>query len=250
MHPIPHNFYYDPIRQGDGRGVWNWYSGDPFQSGGYLVVLQGSGIMYYDCGKGLLSMTLNVPTDASTAGRQWGLRAGDDYVLFDVSGGTFQAITASTRSTETGSVVIPWDAAWTSTDTTFMIRWEAGIATFYVNNIKRAQISDESIPYGPLSPFIMTTGSDLFRIKSVVGQGMQTLILNPVETSADGGQPMGLASEIVTISEAVTMHASSFLPSITETLTNSEAVTIEALSLLPSIVDTNSVAEDVAVGVS
>jgi len=244
MDPIPHNFYYDPMRQGDGRGVWNWYSGDPFQQGGYLVLLNGSGIMYYDCGKGNLSMTLNIPTAATTMDRQWGFKAGDDYVLFDVSGGTFQAKTASTRSQSTGSSTIAWDSAWTSTDTTFMVRWEAGIATFYINGIKRAQIADESIPYGPLSPFVFSDGSDLFRIKSVVGQGLQTLVLNPVETSADGGQPMGNANDAVSITESITSTTSTAGPSLNEALTLSESVTTSGpTGVATSVVDSLTITE-------
>lgn len=243
METIPHNFYYDPMRQGDGRNVWSWYTGDPFQSGGYLALLNGSGIMYYDCGKGSLSMTLSVPTDATVMDRQWGFKAGDDYVLFDVSGGTFQAKAASTRSSQTSSQAITWDSAWTGADTTFMIRWEAGIATFYVNGVKRAQLSDASIPYGPLSPYIFTDGNDLFYIKSVVGQGIHTLELNPVATAADALEPMGNVGDALTVTESVTRLVLSFV-NVSETPSLTESVTLLTSSFI-SVVDTNTITEDV-----
>lgn len=246
MHPTPHNFYYDPLRQGDGRNVWSWYQGDPYQTGGYLVLLNATGIMYYDCGKGCLSFTLNVPTDASGGMvRQWGLKSGDDYVLFDVSGGTFQAKTAALRATSTGSSTITWDSAWTSVDTTFMIRWEAGIATFYVNNIQRAQISDASIPYGPLSPFVTSNGADLFLIKSVVGQGHQTLILNPVITTSDGGLGMGSVSDSLSITESVTRATTGGVPEVTEALTISESITMTGTADPALVTDALTAAENV-----
>lgn len=131
-----------------------------------------------------------------------------------------------------------------------MIRWEAGIATFYINGIKRAQISDESIPYGPLSPFVFNDGADLFRIKSVVGQGLQTLILNPVETSADGGQPMGNANDALSITESVTSTTSTAGPSVSESLTLSESVTTSGPTDVASgVVDTLTVSEDTTASV-
>ncbi len=226
MDPIPHNFYYDPLRQGSGRGVWNWYSGSPFQTGGYLTLLNAKGVMYYDCGKGNLSFTLNIPNDPAGENRQWGLKMADDYVLFDISANTFQAKTNSTVGGLATSVNIPWDAAWTGADVNFMIRWEAGRAVFYINQIVRAQIADASIPYGPMSPYIFSDGGDLFLLKSVVGQGLQTLVLNPVETASDAGAGTATPVDKITITEAITAVASTAgLSGIADAIVTSEAVT-------------------------
>jgi len=228
MYPIPHNFYYDPIRQGTGKGVWNWYSGTPFQTGGYLTILNARGVMYYDCGKGCLSFTLNIPNDPSEEDRQWGFKASSDYVLFDISNNALHAQTNSIVGQKTTSVTIPWDTAWTGADVTFMIRWEAGIATFYINGIVRAQISDSSIPCGPMSPYIFSDGGDLFLLQSVVGQGLQTLVLNPVETSADTPSGSGIAHDRIAITENITSVSSlAGLPGIVDTIaTPTEVVTI------------------------
>ena len=254
MDCIPQNFYYDPIRQGTGKGVWNWYSGAPYQNGGYLVLLNGSGYMFYDCGKGSISYVLNIPHDPTDfSARQWGLRSGEDYVLFDFSGGTFQAISASTRGTRTASSVIAWDSTWTQTDTTFMIRWEAGMATFYINGIVRAVLSDASIPYGPMSPFVHNNGADLFMIESVVGQGLQSLILDPVETSSDTSSPSistlhdsMTSSEVITITNA-TLPASSVSDTISA---SSDTVTAaDSLDKASSVSETTSMTESTTAAV-
>jgi len=259
MDPLPHNFYYDPVRQGVGKSVWNWYSATPYQNGGYLVLLDGAGVMYYDLGKGCVSFVLNVPhnpTDFST--RQWGLKAGDDYVLFDVSGGTFQAKAASTIGSVTASKVIAWDNTnWTGADVTFMIRWEAGMATFYINGVVYAVLSDVSlttgpilpspIPCGPLSPFINNTGGDLFMIESVVGQGLQTLILNPAEVAGDnpGPGPISYMRDKLTASEVVTITNSSLG---TNTVSDSVSTAGDADVVTESLDVASGVSDSMTVG--
>jgi hypothetical protein len=210
MDPLPHNFYFDPVRQGTGKSVWNWYNSVPYENGSYLVLTNGSALSFYDCGKGVFSFVINTPNPTGGVARQWGLKAGSDYILFDVSGSTFQAITSSMAGLWTSSSSITWDSAWTNTDTIFMIRWEAGICTFYVNGIVRAQISNASIPYGSMSPFVSNNGGDTFMIGSVSGQGLQTLNLNPVETTADTGAPIvPIRRDSVTVGETVAITNSS-----------------------------------------
>lgn len=252
MDPIPHNFYYDPTRQGVGSGLWNWFAGKPYQSGSYLTLTNGEGYMYYDCGKGNLSMTLNVPTNTTGGARQWGFRAGDDYVLFDVGGGTLQGKTSSTRfgPAAQSSSTIPWDPSWTGADTTFMIRWEAGFATFYINGQVRSMISDASVPYGPLSPYISTDNNDLFMIKNISGQGLQTLILSPVEAASDSGEMTVLPFDKLTVSEAVTVTPISIpgISGVVDTLANTESANV-ALVMTAKPVDTLT-NTDVIVGVT
>ena len=250
MEPIPHNFYFDPIRQGAGRGIWNWFSGSPFQTGGYLTLLNGRGQMYYDCGKGCTTFTLNVPTDSSVADRQWGLKASDDYIFFDVSSGVFSAKTYSTFGQLATAVVIPWDANWTGTDTVFMIRWEAGIVTFYINQIKRAQISDASVPCGPMSPYVSSDGGDLFLIKNVLGQGLQTLILNPVEAAADIGTLFSMPSDKLTLSENITSVATlAGLSGIADTISTASdvATVVDEMDYAPTVVDSSTMTENIVI---
>lgn len=248
MDTLPHNFYFDPVRQGTGKSVWNWYNSAPYQNGAYLVLTSGSGLSFYDCGKGNISFVINTPDPTGGVARQWGLKAGEDYILFDVSANTFQAKTSSMTGLWTSSVDIPWDSAWTNTDTTFSFLWEAGICTFFVNTIKRAQISNASIPHGPMSPFVSNNGGDTFMIESVAGRGLQTLILNPTETSADTWAPMvPTKRETITTSEAITITNSSLADTvISDTISaSSETATVtDSLDTASGVSDSMTVGEN------
>lgn len=245
MDAIAHNFVYDPLRQGADASTWRFYQGQPKQAGSYMSFIESAALMYYDVGRGLVSFTLSVPAPTAGDSRQWGLMAGGDYAVFKINGPVFTAETSQAGTTT--SATITWLSSWTSTDTVFAIRWEAGGVYFFVNGYKYAVISDASVPNGALAPFISNESSDALLVRKVMGAGLQSLVLNPVIASGDVLEPMGYASDKISIAESVTVSIPSIdlTASVNDSLSTSESTPTTGVffsfAISDSVAETESV---------
>jgi len=189
-----YNFYYDPVRQGYDSSSWRTLYGDPIVSGTRLD-LQNAAILHYaDILRADTTFGLNIPAPASGDDRKVGLIQYNKnaYIYFKISNDVLTAETSN--GTTTNSSVITWQSAWTSTNTEFRIKWEAGTATFYVNGNIQAVIQDVSIPGDPLSLYLANSSPngwflDYIDVKSIqsylMSEGNDDSIFGPIVSEFD-----------------------------------------------------------------
>ena len=182
---IRKSFYYDPIRQGYDANSWRTISGAPALVGSRLSVDNAAGIgastiHYVDFVKGEMVFDINVPT-VPTAGtsREFGASSPNTsaYILFSF-GSTLTCKTSDGVRT-TASLPITWNPDWTGANTFFKIRWEAGGAKFFINNTQVHAISDDSVPYGPLSLYLADDSDSSMTVGDIVVKATQSYVLNP-----------------------------------------------------------------------
>jgi hypothetical protein len=181
---IRKSFTYDPIRQGYDTNSWRTISGAPALVGSRLSIdnsagIGASAIHYVDFVKGEVVFDVNVPT-APTPGtsRSFGASSPNtsSYVLFSF-GATLTA-TCSDGITTTSSSAITWSDDWTSANTIFKIRWEAGGAKFFINGTQVAVICDDSVPYGPLSLYFSDDSDSSMTVGDIVVRATQSYVAN------------------------------------------------------------------------
>ena len=212
---IRKSFYYDPIRQGYDTNSWRTISGAPALVGSRLTLDNQAGIgaaiiHYVDFVKGEMVFDVNVPT-VPTAGtnRSFGASRPNTsaYILFSL-GATLTCIT-SDGTTTTSSSAITWDSNWTSANTIFKIRWEAGGAKFFVNNTQVYAVSDDSVPYGPLSLYLSDDSDSSMTIGDIVVKATQSAVYVSGTATTDTSVPttngnLSMASTI-TVAENVSL---------------------------------------------
>jgi hypothetical protein len=215
MSQIITSFSYDPVRSGFDSNLWRTVSGAPaVLPTGRLVFDNGTGVTgsavhYADFVKGDVTFNVNVPTvPAGGDLRLFGVATPNEtsYIRFSVgTTGTFFYAQASNGTTST-SVAVTWDSTWTAANVDFRIIWEAGRATFHINGTKVATISDDSIPYGPLSLSVSDNSTSPMSFGTINVRGTQSYILNPKtsDTSATNGGALN-RFDTVTIVENVAL---------------------------------------------
>lgn len=243
------NFYYDPIRQGYDSNSWRTLSGAPSVIGGRISVdnqsgVAGSAIHYADFVKGEVSFNVNVPV-APTEGivRMFGLSAPNKgaHIYFKLTD-SFNCETSDGTNTTTSSD-ITWESAWTGANVLFTVRWEAGRAKFFVNGTRVYDVSDNSVPYGPLSLYIFDNADSSMRIGDIDVTGAQTyeMHLKTDDTTVSGLVGSLSLSQAVSIAENITLKIPSLkIPystgSMFEGLTVSENLAFQMGKLFPSTI--------------
>lgn len=150
----------------------------------YLNLNQAAIIQYADLLKGDLTFRLVIPTSpAAGHSRRWGFYAvnKESGVYFEVSGATFQATVRDGINGTSSSVALTWNDDWANAETTFRVRWEAGLATFYINGAKVTTIAldDENVVLAssPLSIYIENLTTDEMLTANIDAVGVQSYLL-------------------------------------------------------------------------
>lgn len=242
------NFYYDPQREGYDASVWRTINGEPTVGANQLRLSLASVIHYSDIWRGDITMNLNIPVPASGARKSFGLIQlnKNAYLYFDITNTTFSAKTSN--GTTTNSVTITWQSDWSSTNTDFRIKWEAGTAKFFVGGVQQAAISDISIPGDPLSFYINNGNVDTITLKYIQAKSIQTFFLHEaLENSST--EPLIFENESLTITEAVTVApATTMATNVNDVLTITESQTIShALAMASSVNDALTITESITV---
>lgn len=240
------NFYYDPQREGYDLSVWRTLNGEPTVGANQLRLSLASIVHYSDIWRGDITMNLNVPVPASGSRKSFGLVQlnKNAYLYFDITNTTFSAKTSD--GTTSSSSTITWQTTWSSTNTDFRIKWEAGLAKFFVGGIQQAAISDASIPGDPMSFYVNNGNVDTITLKYIQAKGIQTFFLHEaLEDSST--EPLIFESESLTIAEAVTMApATTMASNVNDALAITESQTIaQALAMTSSVNDELTITESV-----
>ena len=179
------NFYYDPVRQGYDTDTWKTLSGVPVVAANKLS-LTSAGILHFaDLKRGDVSFMINVAAPQAGDDRKIGIieynkgallyfKIADDVLTAECSDGI------TTKST-----IIDWVSDWTSTDTVFRIKWEAGVATFYVGGEFKVQLTNSSIldipvisiPSDPMSLYVDNQTATALLITYIEVLGVESAIL-------------------------------------------------------------------------
>lgn len=215
---------YDPQRQGYDSSSWHTIFGAPTLVGGYLSFKQASTVGLADVRRGQAHFQMSVSAPAAGDQKIFGLfsisknayayfKIADDVLTANVSDGT------NTQSEE-----ITWQSAWSSTSTTFTIRWQAGIATFFVNGSRMSAFGGDGVPNGPLSLYFKNENDTDLMVDYIEVIGAQSYIL--VQDNDDSVYaPAAFISEGLTLSESLTVDASK-VPSVNESMALTESVTV------------------------
>lgn len=248
------NFMYDPSRDGYDADAWQTVFGTPYVSGGSLYVDQAATIHRGDCLRGTFTLNLNVP-NSPTGGesRRWGMYSINTgaYAWFAIEDETFYAQTSDGGS-NSSSTAIEWSdgvsETWNGNDIEYAIRWEAGIARFFVNGTLRATLSGASIPYYPLAIYFSNSNTDGFAVKYVAAQGVQSFYMHTDHSDTDVGDGPILVVESVSITESTTTFvqlgnlAPSDSLSISENVVNEVQLGDQSLSESVSITESTDAA--------
>ena len=152
------NFSYNPARDGFSTSTWRELYGTVSLVGGKLDFNKAAIIHFGDILRGDITYSLNIPAPLNGVDTTFGL------ILYSKGSHAYFSITDQTLVAETSdgtnitSVVIPWQTAWTGTDTEFRIKWEAGTVNFYIAGNLEASINDVSVSGDPMSLYIAADG--------------------------------------------------------------------------------------------
>lgn len=243
------NFYYDPLREGFDLSVWRVIDGEPMVGANQLRLSMASITHYGDLWRGDVTMNLNIPVPATGARKSFGLIQinKNAYLYFNITDTIFSA--KSSNGTDTNSVTITWQSAWSSTNTDFRVKWEAGTAKFFVGGIQQAAISDISISGDPMSFYIKNDNPDVITLKYIEAKSIQTWVLHEaLENSSN--EPLIFEGDTLTITEAVTMSPiTTMATSVNDTLIITESITpSQALAMKPNVNDALTITEVITVG--
>ena len=154
------SFTYSPIRSGYDTNTWTTVDGAPYLGvGGRLYLDDGSGvgeIMHKtDILKGDILFNVFVPsTPSATGDSTWGVKSPNSgaYMVFVISSADEDLkCVVSDGTTTTASDTVEWNTDWNNAGTRFLIRWEAGLVKFVINDTCVYTAAGDEIPPGPLS---------------------------------------------------------------------------------------------------
>jgi hypothetical protein len=176
------SFYYDPIRQGYDTDTWTTLAGAPVIAANKLS-LDGAAILHYaDLLRGDASFCLNMPAPAAGDDTKFGLTEYNKgaYLYFKIADDVLTAECSDGTTTE--STVIDWVADWTDTDTVFRIKWEAGVATFFIGGQQKVALTnnydldvpDIVIPGDPMSLYLKGGSATALLVKYIEVMGVQS----------------------------------------------------------------------------
>ncbi len=248
------NFLYDPARQGYDTQTWSLLSGiTPVASSGVLEINSSTIYHYGDCVRGDFVINLNIPNAPKNGdSRIFGLYSYSQgaYLIFNITNAVFSA--QANDATNTNTTNITWQSAWTGTNTEFRIKWEPGLAYFYVGGAWQATISTSSatgnptcIPGGPMALYISNSNSDNLNMEYIRAQGIQSFFMNtPISGSVVINRPIRV-SDSLKITESITTTGTLGDSSVSDSLTNTESITINVLFLFVSVNDPLTTTESI-----
>ena len=227
------NLSYDPVRQGYDSSSWRTLYGDPAVSGTRLD-LQNAAILHYgDILRGDAVFSLNIPAPTVGDDRKVGFVQYNKnaYAYFKIFNDVFTAETSD--GTNTDSVTISWQSAWTDTNTEFRIKWEAGMASFYVGGVHQTTINDVSVPGDPMSLYLANTSPDGWMLNYIIVKSIQSFWMNENNEDALVG-PIISEFERITMTESLTMLIPTLFAGTgqSDVLTLTESVTMLEIILI------------------
>lgn len=225
------NFSYDPAKQGFDSSTWRTVYGDVAVVGGALELIKAAIIHYADILRGDAVFSINIAAPIVGDHSSFGFTQYSKgvHAYFNIHDTVLTA--ESSDGVTTSSVVIPWETAWTDTDTEFRIKWEAGLVTYFVGGVRKAEIGayapndipQSVVPNDPMSLYVASDGADLFLLNYIIVKSIQSYLMS--EGNADSSfERIVKESDKLTISEAITMSINNPGINVSDSITISENI--------------------------
>jgi len=180
------NFYYDPVRQGYDTDTWTTLSGAPVVAANKLS-LTNAGILHFadlTRGDASFAITMAAPVAGDSAKIGFIEYNKGAFLYFNV---TDDVLTVeSSNGTISSTTVVDWNSDWTNTKTVFRIKWEAGMATFYIGSQFKLTLSDTYvleiptvlIPGDSMSLYVDKPSAGALLVSYIEAMGVQSSILS------------------------------------------------------------------------
>ena len=200
------NFSYNPQRDGFSTSFWRDLYGSVSLVGGKLDFNKAAIIHYGDILRGDITFSLNIPAPLMGVDTTFGLifYSKGAHAYFSIVDNTIVAETSD--GTNTTSVAINWQSAWTSTDTEFRIKWESGMVSFYIAGNLEACINDSSISGDPMSLYVAADGVNSTILNYINARNVQSYVVSQGNSDSTF-EPYVKTYERVGVSESVTMFS-------------------------------------------
>lgn len=179
------SFYYDPVRQGYDTNTWNTITGVPVVVAGQLK-LDNAGIIHFaDLLRGEAVFSLNFTEPQAGDDVKVGFIENNkgEYAYFKIADDVLTAEISNGTNSKTS--VIPWVADWTSVNTEFKIKWEAGLVTFSIGDQFKVCLDDTSgtdaiaelsVPGDPMSLYAHCDSTSPLFINYIDVKGVQSML--------------------------------------------------------------------------
>lgn len=228
------NFYYSPTRQGYDTSTWRTLLGAPAVTNNRLVLSNAAIIHYGDILRADAFFNFNTPAPAVGLSKRFGFYQPNlnAYAYFNISGAIFTAECSNGTTTTTSTIT--WQSDWTNTNTEFRVKWESGIATFFVDGIQQAQISDASVSGDPMSIYVTNESNDSLLLNYVDVKQIQSYLMNNESKSTASFELLIYESDQINLSESVTILIPTLMvpnadSNLFDGITVSESVTAERI---------------------
>jgi len=242
------NISYDPSKSGYDNSSWHTIHGDAYVTGGKLRLDKSEIIHYGDILRGDFYFSVKLQTPAIDDNIKIGLiqYSKNAYLYFKIDQGVLTAETSN--GVNTTSQVIDWVSDWSDTDTEFRIRWEAGMATFYIGGQFKYRVSDITVPNVPLSFYLASDSTNIFLLDYILGKSIQSFLMS--EGNEDSSFEIWVSeSDKLTISEAITTEmADDMAVSKVDNVSISESKTATISDLIINKNDDITTTENLTVG--
>lgn len=225
------NLSYDPVKQGFDNSTWRTVYGDVAVVGGKLELDKAAIIHYGDILRGDAVFSINIAAPIAGDHTYFGFNQYSKgvHAWFKIHDTLLYAETSD--GTTTYSVAIPWEAAWTNTDTEFRIQWETGLVSFYIKGVKKASISYSApldipvsiVPNDPMSLYLESDALDLFNLNYIIVKSIQSYLMSEGNDNSSF-EEIVKESDKITISEVITMSINNPGVNKAETITISENI--------------------------
>lgn len=155
----------------------------------YLTVDADTIIQYADFTTGTVAINAVVPlAPVAAQDKKWGVysNAKEAGLYFEITGTTFRAVATSTadgQNTVTATSNITWNSDWLGVEVIYKIRWEAGLALFFINGVRVATIAfsdtaDLVLANTPMSLYVHNGNSDKLLIGYIEATNLGAYITN------------------------------------------------------------------------
>lgn len=244
-----YSFYYDPIHLGYGASSWRTLYGDVSVGGGKLKLFNAAILHYADILRGDAYFSLNIPAPAGGADRKFGFIQYNKnaYAYFKISDSVFSANTSD--GVTAYSVTIPWQTAWSSTNTVFRIKWETGAVTFFAGGALVATIGYSTlldvpvsvVPNDPMSLYMQDDTGDTCLLNYIEVKGIQSYLMNAGDVTSTG-VPLVFEASKINITENITINIPININK-TDNVTVTDTVSKMLLYAYPSVSDSATITD-------
>ena len=214
-----YNLNYSPAAQGFDPGTWRKLFGTVTVTGNQLQFTQAAIIHYADILRGDATFNINIAAPLSDGITQFGFKQynKNEYAYFQINGPTLTA-ESSDGITTSVSVPIPWQTGWTSTNTSFEIKWEAGAVRFFVGGNLMATIGCDStldipvnvVPNDSMSLYLYSDSLDVFLLNYISVVGIQSYLMS-TGNSNSVFEPFITKSDRITITDVPTFYWKNYI---------------------------------------